>query len=275
MLDLNGELSAAQRVVLSVDTSDLNRAEELAVLARNAGASIIKQGLELSSAEGSDWAFAAENARRQDLDWIADTKADDISATVEGFMSNIVDLKHPPVGITMHTHAGHDSMAAAQKIAAERGITIFGVTELTSVKEAELRRQLGLLSKFILHQEELPIWLQRNPESSGIVRKGYVHMRASEAARAGIGGLVASAKELRDPIKSDPDLRSMLTLIPGTRSPGVDAHDQGNVDTPESAIANGADLLVIGREITASVDPNAAFHNVVAGIQRGLDERAS
>ena len=262
MLELNGELSAAQRVVLAVDTSDLGRARELAGVASDAGASIIKQGLELSSAPGSSWEFASQNAADADLDWVADTKGDDISATIKGFMSNIVALDHPPVAITMQTHAGVDSMREAQELAAEHGIVMLGVTELTSIKEEELRRQFG----FVMAR----LGLGELTDDVQDVRKAMVHMRATEAATA---GLVASAKELIDPIKSDPNIAGMFTMIPGTRSPGADTHDQHNVATPEAAIANGADLLVIGREITGSDDPAASFQNVVAGIQRGLDAR--
>jgi orotidine-5'-phosphate decarboxylase len=271
MIDLRGELSAAQRVVLAVDTSDLGRARELASLAHDAGASLIKQGLELASAPGSSWEFSSQNAAEAGLDWVADTKGDDISATMGGLIKNIVRLDHPPVAITMHTHAGIDSMREAQKITAEHGIVMLGVTELTSVKEEELRRQFGfVLAKLGLG--ELPRELL---EQENVVRKAMVHMRGSEAKKAGLSGLVASAKELINPIKSDPELATMFTMIPGTRSPGAAVHDQNNVEIPEEAIAKGADLLVIGREVTGSNDPSGAFKNVEKGIQRGLDRRAA
>jgi len=273
MIELGGDLSAAQRVVLAVDTSDLEQARELAGLAQDAGALLIKQGLELASAPGSSWEFASQNAAEAGLDWVADTKGDDISATTGGLIKNIVRLEHPPVAITMHTHAGVDSMRQAQEIAAENGIVMLGVTELSSIKEEELRRQFGFVLAR-LGMGELPKGIQDQPDES-IVRKAIVHMRATEAHLAGLAGLVASAGELIDPIKSDPDLASKFTMIPGTRSPGADTHDQNNVETPEAAIANGADLLVIGREVTKSENPPAAFQNVVAGIQRGLDRRAA
>lgn len=270
MVEINGELSAAQRVVLAIDTSDMGRALELAEVARDAGASIIKEGLEVASAPFSSWEDASRIAHETGLDWVADTKADDISATVGAFMMNIVRLEHPPVAITMHTHAGLDSMSEAKLVAAEHGILILGVTELTSIKEEELRRQFGFVLAR-LGMEALPERIVSDPDSP--VRKAFVHMRAQEAWSAGLDGLVASPKELVDPIKSDPNISKMFTMIPGARSAGVDSHDQNNVDTPEATIANGADLLVIGREVTQSDNPAAAFQNVVAGIQRGLNTR--
>jgi orotidine-5'-phosphate decarboxylase len=42
------------------------------------------------------------------------------------------------------------------------------------------------------------------------------------------------------------------------RPAGSDAQDQARVATPEQALADGADLLVIGRPITGAADPGAA-----------------
>jgi orotidine-5'-phosphate decarboxylase len=50
-----------------------------------------------------------------------------------------------------------------------------------------------------------------------------------------------------------------VTLItPGVRPAGSGAQDQARVATPEQALADGADLLVIGRPITGAVDPATA-----------------
>ncbi len=265
MVELSGELPAAQRVVLAVDTSELGRARELVDVARDAGASIVKLGLEVSSAPGSSWEVCSALAADAGIDWVADTKADDISNTTGAFLRNIVRLDHPPVAITMQTHSGIESMKAAQEAAGETGIIILGVTELTSIKEAELRESYALvLAEFGIH--EIPDDIS--------LRKLLVHMHIRKAARAGIGGLVASPNELIDPIKSDSVTASKFTMIPGARSPGEDAHDQQNVDTPQQTAANGADLLVIGRQITGSKDPVQAFRKVVSEIQAGLDEKA-
>lgn len=160
----------------------------------------------------------------------------------------------------------------AQEIAGEHGIVMLGVTELTTVKEAELRRQLGFIMAR-LGLGEIPKEIV-DMEEDNPIRKAFVHMRAIEAANAGVAGLVGSARELIDPFKSDPKLVGMFTMIPGTRSPGEDTHDQHKVDTPEAAIANGADLLVIGREVTASKDPVSAFQIIEAGIGRGMAKRS-
>jgi orotidine-5'-phosphate decarboxylase len=46
-------------------------------------------------------------------------------------------------------------------------------------------------------------------------------------------------------------------VTPGVRSAGASVGDQKRVATPAEAIANGADYLVIGRQVTRSGDPRA------------------
>jgi orotidine-5'-phosphate decarboxylase len=50
----------------------------------------------------------------------------------------------------------------------------------------------------------------------------------------------------------------VVLITPGVRPAGADVHDQARVATPEQALADGADLLVVGRPITAAADPGVA-----------------
>ncbi len=59
-----------------------------------------------------------------------------------------------------------------------------------------------------------------------------------------------------------------LLVTPGIRPAGADAGDQKRIATPASAIADGADLLVVGRPIRDAADPLAAARAVVAEIER-------
>ena len=60
-----------------------------------------------------------------------------------------------------------------------------------------------------------------------------------------------------------------ITLItPGVRPAGADVGDQSRVATPEQALADGADLLVIGRPITAAADPGDAARSIARGLSR-------
>ena len=49
---------------------------------------------------------------------------------------------------------------------------------------------------------------------------------------------------------------------------GRPPHDQARVATPEQALADGADLLVIGRPITGAADPGAAAAQIASGLLR-------
>jgi len=86
-------------------------------------------------------------------------------------------------------------------------------------------------------------------------------------AGCGLDGVVCSALEA-------PALRSALgprfkLVTPGIRPAGSARDDQSRIITPEAAVANGADFLVIGRPITQAADPVAALAaiNIALGAQ--------
>jgi orotidine-5'-phosphate decarboxylase len=87
------------------------------------------------------------------------------------------------------------------------------------------------------------------------------------ALDCGLDGVVCSAVEA-------PALRRALgarakLVTPGIRPGGGQTHDQARVATPEAAIANGADYLVIGRPITQAADPLAALARITATLGVG------
>jgi len=58
------------------------------------------------------------------------------------------------------------------------------------------------------------------------------------------------------------------TLVtPGVRSAGADAGDQKRVATPQQALSNGADYLVIGRQVTRAADPRGEMLRIFEEIQ--------
>jgi orotidine-5'-phosphate decarboxylase len=83
-------------------------------------------------------------------------------------------------------------------------------------------------------------------------------------AANGLDGVVCSALEA-------PALRTALgpafkLVTPGIRPAGSERDDQSRIITPQAAIANGADYLVIGRPITQASDPVAALAAINASI---------
>jgi orotidine-5'-phosphate decarboxylase len=87
--------------------------------------------------------------------------------------------------------------------------------------------------------------------------------RVELAIEAGARGLVCAGTDLGF-------IRNLVPrftlVVPGTRPAGVAADDQARVTTPNEALEAGADLLVIGRAVTAAADPAAAAEALVTSL---------
>src|SRR6202035_4579433 len=86
------------------------------------------------------------------------------------------------------------------------------------------------------------------------------------AVGAGARALVCSPREVAS-VRAEvgPDIR---LITPGVRPAGADRNDQARVATPEEALREGADLLVIGRPITGAPDPGAAAAAIAGPLRR-------
>jgi orotidine-5'-phosphate decarboxylase len=82
-----------------------------------------------------------------------------------------------------------------------------------------------------------------------------VALRARKAMEAGVDGLVCSAQEVAQ-VRSIVGPGAIL-VTPGVRSAHASRGDQKRVATPAEALQNGADYLVIGRQVTRAADPHA------------------
>jgi orotidine-5'-phosphate decarboxylase len=87
--------------------------------------------------------------------------------------------------------------------------------------------------------------------------------RVATAVEARCSGLVCAASDVREAKQLAP---RMITVVPGLRPIGSPVHDQVRSATPAEALAAGADLLVIGRAVTAAVDRQDAARTLVASI---------
>lgn len=84
---------------------------------------------------------------------------------------------------------------------------------------------------------------------------------AERARNAGVDGVVSSAweaKAVRDELGPD-----FLIVTPGIRPAWAAKNDQRRVATPQVAIANGADYIVVGRPITKAESPAAAARMIL------------
>jgi orotidine-5'-phosphate decarboxylase len=95
----------------------------------------------------------------------------------------------------------------------------------------------------------------------------HVAAMAQIAARSGAEGVVCAVTEAARVSELGLDL---TVVTPGIRPVGAESSDQRRVATPGAAIAAGADLLVVGRPITAAPDPVASAISVVEEIESAL-----
>ena len=177
-----------------------------------------------------------------------DLKLHDIPTTVASAVraaaGHGVDL------LTVHATGGPRMLEAAVKGAAGR-VGVLGVTLLTSITPEDIQ-----ISGY---RDEFAIDLPR-----------LVTKRAEAARAAGCAGVVCSGHEVRQ-IKEAFGL-DFVTITPGIR-PAWDlntADDQRRIMTPDQAVRNGADYLVIGRPIRDAEDPAAAAQYIADEIAGAL-----
>ena len=228
-------MSAPAPVAVALDAPDLETAVGWAA-AVGPHVSTVKVGLELFLRHGRA-AVAETRAASGDRDVFLDLKLHDIPNTVAGAARAVADLA--PTYLTVHAGGGSDMVRAA--VQAVPGTTVVGVTVLTSLTAGQLRA-LGFAG----------------------TPRDVARRLASLAVEAGAGALVCSPLEVAD-VRRDvgPDV---VLITPGVRPSGAAVGDQSRVATPEQALADGADLLVVGRPLTGAPDPAAAAAQLAAAL---------
>ncbi len=87
--------------------------------------------------------------------------------------------------------------------------------------------------------------------------------RVQAAVEGGCRGIVCAASDVREAKQLAPRLTA---VVPGIRGAGSAAHDQKRPATAASALASGADLVVVGRAVTAAPDRAAAAAELAASL---------
>ena len=187
----------------------------------------LKVGLELYLRDGADAVRAVAEVSGCEI--FLDLKLHDIPNTVAGAARSVAPLA--PAYLTVHAAGGSAMIAAAAQALPATRVT--AVTVLTSLDGGDLE-QIGLVG----------------PPIDAVRRLAVL------AVVAGARALVCSPQEVAA-VRAEvgPDV---VLITPGIRPAGGDVGDQARVATPEQALAAGADLLVIGRPITAAADPAQA-----------------
>jgi orotidine-5'-phosphate decarboxylase len=200
-----------------------------------------------------------------------DLKLHDIPNTVAGAVRAAAE--HDVELLTVHATGGEAMMAAAAEAAEAAGAAGSGgaagatgaqgatgaldASGASGVPPARLR----LLAVTVLTSLGAAgigaVWGR-----DGLALEDEVVRLATQAAAAGITGVVSSAHEVRS-------LRDRLgpeayLVTPGIRLTGGASHDQARVATPDAAVRAGADALVVGRAVTAAPDPPVALARIRA-----------
>ena len=147
-----------------------------------------------------------------------DYKISDIPNTCASTIRAIKDLKFNY--ITIHINSGYEALKEAKKAAGR--VKLIGVTILTSLDNKAVK-EIGFnknVKELVLHQAKL-------------------------ATKAKLDAIVCSAQE----VKIVKKVFKKEIITPGIRF-NSKKDDQKRVLTPKEAFKNGADWLVIGRDIT-------------------------
>lgn len=220
-------------IIVALDVPRLEEAEDLA---RNLQGHVgyFKVGLELVAAHGA----AAVRAIRPYGPIFLDVKLHDIPTTVHRAASRFAELDVDL--LTVHAAGGPEMVSAAVSGLGEVG-RILAVTVLTSTSDDELSA-MGM-----------------DPAEVQVPRL------AELAVRAGAPGLVCAPQDVAA-VRAlvGPDV---LLVTPGVRPAGAADQDHARASSPQAALADGADLLVIGRPITRADDPVAAAKEITASLR--------
>ena len=231
-------MSVVPRLAVALDVH--SKAEALDAAATLRGhVDIAKVGLELFVAAGPS---LVTELVADDWSVFLDLKLHDIPATVAGAVRAARRLGAEL--LTLHTAGGRRMIEAAA--AARDGAAVprlLGVTVLTSL-DAEQMAEVGL---------------QGTVEDS-------VGRLARLASEAGCDGVVSSPYEISE-LKAAHG-KDFLVVTPGIRPAGAATDDQARVATPGDAVADGADILVVGRPIMKAADPASAADEIRAEMEQ-------
>ena len=195
----------------------------------------VKVGSELFTADGP---MIIEKLNELGFDIFLDLKFHDIPNTVKKAVEAAIKM-----GVWMlnvHSLGGKEMLRAAYEVVEKVSIKplLVGVTVLTSLNDKALK-EVGL----------------------GLNTGDQVLLLAELCQAEGLNGVVCSANELsilRKHLNED-----FLLVTPGIRSGEIEKDDQKRISTASEAISNGADYIVVGREISNEIDPSKKIRQIL------------
>jgi orotidine-5'-phosphate decarboxylase len=231
-------MTRANPICVAVDTPDLSKALAL-VTALKGSVGYVKLGMEFFYAQGAAGYSAVAKAG---IPVFLDLKLHDIPNTVEQGLRSLMTLAPAPAIINVHATGGLDMLMAARK-AVPATTKLIAVTILTSLSNEN-------------------IWAAGFDPARDTAAQALNLARLTR--QAGLDGIVCSPLDL-DGVRKALG-RDFLTVVPGIRPADSASHDQKRIATPASAIAAGADILVIGRAITGAAGPADAARAILASL---------
>ena len=195
----------------------------------------VKVGSQLFTADGP---IIIDKLNELGFDIFLDLKFHDIPNTVKKAVE--VAIKMGVWMLNVHSLGGKEMLRAAYEVVEKVSIKplLVGVTVLTSLNDKSLK-EVGL----------------------GLNTEDQVLLLAELCQTEGLNGVVCSANELsvlRKHLEED-----FLLVTPGIRSSGQESDDQKRISTASEAISNGADYIVIGREISNEIDPSEKIRQIL------------
>ncbi len=234
------------KLVLALDVEDIKEAKSLVdELSDYIGT--FKVGLQLFCGYGLE---IIDYIKQKNSNFFLDVKLHDIPNTVEKASYNVI--KNGANFFNVHATGGIEMMKAARKGADEaaekfdrKKPIILAVTVLTSISQEVLTNELS------------------NTKSV----EDFVVQLAKNAHKAGLDGVVASAKEIKVIKKELGD--DFIVLTPGIRPKWSLTDDQKRIATPSGAIKDGADYIVLGRAVTKAQNRLEAVKKIYEEIEEG------
>lgn len=223
-------------IIIALDVDSAAEARKL-VDALGSSVDFYKVGMELYAAAGMEFVRELLSGGKQAF---LDMKFYDIGETVKRAVKQVAAS-----GVRFLTvHGSQAVMKAAVEGRGSAGLQLLAVTVLTSFDQSDLA-DLGY---------PCPV-------------SDLVALRVRKAREAGVDGIVCSPLEL-------PTVRALagpeaVLVTPGVRSVGAGQGDQKRVATPAEAIRDGADYLVVGRQVTRAADPPAEVGRILKEIAAG------
>lgn len=230
-----------RRIIVALDVPNEDRAESL-LRAFGDMKPFVKVGMQLFYATGPQW---VRQLKERGYAVFLDLKLHDIPQTVFYAAQSVARLEIDL--LTVHIAGGQEmlrqAIAGVESVQKSRTTKVVGITQLTSTDERILNEEIGI---------------------QGTVAASVAHY-AKLGKESGLDGVVCSGWEARHIKQTFGE--NFLAVTPGIRLTDDAQGDQRRIMTPQAALAEGADYLVIGRSITRADNPADVYRKIAGTLK--------